>query len=196
VRREESVVRLSSGEEIRKLRLERKLSQGELAAMTDLSQRTISQIENGRQKPHPKTLSKIIEALTSSPIKGLPGLPAPSPVARRPRESRRTRKMPDKVAKDLMSVVDRLASKYARWSGEADDLRSVGQDALFEAWNMHKSRSGLPFETFAAKRIEWRISDMASQLSSDPTTTNYGFEDMPRYAREWVDAPHPEDGDE
>lgn len=52
-----------TGDKIKKLRLERKLSQGELAAMTDLSQRTISQIENDRQKPHPKNLSKIIEAL-------------------------------------------------------------------------------------------------------------------------------------
>lgn len=194
--REESVTGLSSGEEIKRLRLGRRLSQGELAALTDLSQRTISQIENDRQKPHPKTLNKIMEALTSSPIKELPGRTEHSPVDRRPREGRRTRKMPDKVAKDLMSVVDRLASKYARWSGEADDLRSIGQDALFEAWNMHNSDSGLPFEKFAAKRIEWRISDMAVQLSKDPTTTNYGFEDMPRFAREWVDAPHPNDGEE
>lgn len=45
--------------------------------------------------------------------------------------------MPNKVAQNLMSIVDRLARKYARWSGEVDDLRSVGQDALFEAWNRH-----------------------------------------------------------
>jgi len=188
---------MSTGEEIKKLRLARRLSQGELAAMTDLSQRTISQIENGRQKPHPKTLGKIIEALGPSSQQESPGPPppTPSPAARGPREGRRARKMPDKVAKDLMSVVDALASKYARWSGEVDDLRSVGQDALFEAWNMHDTNSGLPFKKFAAKRIEWRISDKAAQLSRDPTTTNYGFEDMPRFAREWVDAPHPDDGD-
>ena len=187
---------MSTGDEIKRLRLERKLSQAELAEMTDLTQRTISQIESGRQKPHAKTLRKITEALNSYPQQAPPQPPTSSPVDHSSREKRRARKMPNKVAQDLMSIVDGLARKYARWSGEVDDLRSVGQDALFEAWNRHDADTGLPFEKFAAKRIEWRILDKTSQLSRDPTTTNYGFESMPRFAREYVDAPLPDDGDE
>jgi transcriptional regulator with XRE-family HTH domain len=188
---------MSTGGEIKRLRLERRLSQADLAEMTDLTQRTISQIESGRQKPHAKTLRKITEALNSYPQQVPPQPPtAVSPVVHSPKEERRARKMPNKVAQDLMSIVDGLARKYARWSGEVDDLRSVGQDALFEAWNRHDADSGLPFEKFAAKGIEWRISDKAAQLSRDPTTTNYGFESMPRFAREFVDAPLPDDGDE
>ncbi len=169
------------GRELRRLRLRRNFTQEDLAAATDLTQRTISMIENGRQRPNRKTLLRLAEALDASPEDLDPELVASKP--------RPTEKMPDEAAKPLLPLVEVLARKYARWSGERDELRSAGQDALFEAWGKYgPEQRRVPFEKFAAKRIKWRIRDKAAQLARDKATAGYGLGSLPRFAREFLDA--------
>jgi transcriptional regulator with XRE-family HTH domain len=166
---------------LRELRLRRNLTQEDLAAMTDLTQRTISMIETGRQRPRAKTLRKLAEALDVKPRDIDPELA-------RAHEPRARKKMPDKVAKGPLRLVGILARKYARWPAEQHELKSAGQDGLWEAWDKFDPAQGVPFEVFAAKYIKWRIWDRANQLKRDKTNTNYGFGSMPRFAREIVGA--------
>ncbi|MFA6397984.1 MAG: helix-turn-helix transcriptional regulator [Candidatus Paceibacterota bacterium] len=51
------------GENLRKLRLKNKLSQGDLAKMINVNRAYISNIENGRMNPTLSTLEKIAGAL-------------------------------------------------------------------------------------------------------------------------------------
>ncbi|MBI2409681.1 helix-turn-helix transcriptional regulator [Candidatus Kaiserbacteria bacterium] len=51
------------GENLRKLRLRRKMSQGDLAAALNVDRAYISNIENGRMNPTLSTLEKIAGAL-------------------------------------------------------------------------------------------------------------------------------------
>jgi len=51
------------GENLRKLRLKKKLSQGDLAKKLDVDRAYISNIENGRMNPTLSTLEKISKAL-------------------------------------------------------------------------------------------------------------------------------------
>lgn len=51
------------GENLRKLRLKNKLSQGDLAKMLNVNRAYISNIENGRMNPTLSTLEKIAGAL-------------------------------------------------------------------------------------------------------------------------------------
>jgi transcriptional regulator with XRE-family HTH domain len=167
--------------ELRRLRLRKNLTQEDLAAMTDLTQRTISMIETGRQCPRTKTLRKLAEALDVEPRDLDPELA----VAYEPRPRK---KMPQKVAKGPLRLVEILARKYARWPAERHELESAGQDGLWEAWDKFDADRGIPFEAFAAKYIRWRIWDRANELKRDKTNTNYGFPSMPRFARGIVGA--------
>lgn len=51
------------GEAIRKLRVERKLSQKEVARLTGITQTTLSIVENTQARPSVKNLNKIAKAL-------------------------------------------------------------------------------------------------------------------------------------
>ena len=96
--------------------------------------------------------------------------------------------MPDSVARGPLRLAGILARKYARWPSERDELESAGQEGLWEAWAKFDADRGIPFESFAAKYVKWRIWDRASSLSRDKANTNYGFRSMPRFAREIVGA--------
>jgi len=50
-------------EKIKKLRQQQALSLSDLARMTKLSRVTINRIENGKQKPMPKTIRRLAKAL-------------------------------------------------------------------------------------------------------------------------------------
>lgn len=50
---------MNIGTAIKKIRLEKKLSQGELAKAIEISQTSLSQIEKGLKRPSSKTLDKI-----------------------------------------------------------------------------------------------------------------------------------------
>ena len=166
-------------ERLRELRLDANMTQEELAAATDLTQTTISRLENGGRLPRPKTLRRLAGALGVEPEELDPGLAA----SYRPRH---TGQMPDRVAGSLLSLVDALARKYARWAGERDELRSAGQDGLWEAWGRFDPERGVPFEKFAGPRIKWRILDRVRKLNRDPATKAYGFETRPRWVREVI----------
>lgn len=158
-------------------RLYRNMTQQELAAASDLTQSTLSRLENGRRRPRPKTLQRLAEALDVTPEELDLELAAdyrPRPVGQ----------MPDKVAKPLLSLVNALARKYGRWAGERDELRSAGQGGLWEAWSKFDPDQGVPFEKFAGPRIKWRVLDKVRQLNRDPTTKAYGIETTPRWVRE------------
>lgn len=164
---------------LKELRLRENMTQVELAAAARVTQSTVSQLEKGRRRPRPQTLRRIAEVLDTTPEDLSPDLAAdyyPSP----------SRQMPDKAAKPLLSLVDALARKYARWAGERDELRSAGQGGLWEAWAKFDPKHGVPFEKFAAKRIKWRILDRVRKLSRDATTKSYGFDSTPRWIREFV----------
>ncbi len=166
-------------ERLRQLRVDANMTQEELAAATDLTQSTISRLEKGGRLPRPKTLRRLAEVLGVEPEELDPGLAASS----RPRHAGQ---MPDKVARPLLSLVDALARKYARWAGERDELRSAGQDGLWEAWGKFDPERGVPFEKFAGPRIKWRILDRVRKLNRDPATKAYGFETQPRWVREVI----------
>lgn len=164
-------------EQLKKLRLNENMTQQELAAATGLTQSTLSRLENGRRRPHPKTLRRLAEVLGVEPEELDPELT----VAYQPRP---VEQMPDKVARPLLSLVNALARKYARWAGEQDELRSAGQEGLWEAWSKFDPDRGVPFEKFAGPRIKWRVLDKVRQLNRDPATKAYGFETTPRWVRE------------
>lgn len=155
------------------------MTQVELAAAVRVTQSTISQLEKGRRRPRPNTLRRLAEVLGTTPEALAPDLAADY----YPRPSRQ---MPDKVAKPLLSLVDALARKYARWTAERDELRSAGQGGLWEAWAKFDPDRGVPFEKFAAKRIKWRVLDRVRKLHRDVTTKSYGFDSTPRWIREVV----------
>jgi DNA-directed RNA polymerase sigma subunit (sigma70/sigma32) len=117
---------------LKEFRLAANMTQVELAEAADLDQATISRLE------------KLAYALGVEPEELLPDLPD----AHRPRPSRQ---MPDKVAKPLLSLVEALARKYARWNGERPDLISAGQEGLWEAWSKFDPDRGVPFEKFAGR---------------------------------------------
>lgn len=50
-------------EELRRIRKLRGLSQVDLAALSGVSQYTITEVETGRREPRPSTLRKLAEAL-------------------------------------------------------------------------------------------------------------------------------------
>ena len=54
---------MNIGKSIRKIRIEKSLSQGELAKRCELSQNSLSQIELGIKQPSSKNLKKICEIL-------------------------------------------------------------------------------------------------------------------------------------
>lgn len=54
---------MNIGNAIKELRNEKKLSQDQLAALADITQSALSNIEKGRKKAHPTTLEKISKAL-------------------------------------------------------------------------------------------------------------------------------------
>jgi len=166
-------------ERLRELRLAENMTQEELAAATDLTQSTISRLEKGGRLPRPKTLRRLAEALGVEPEELEPELAA----SYRPHHARQ---MPDKVARPLLSLVDALARKYARWAGERDELRSAGQDGLWEAWGKFDLERGVPFEKFAGPRIKWRILDRVRKLNRDSATKAYGFKAQPRWVREVI----------
>jgi transcriptional regulator with XRE-family HTH domain len=94
-------------EELRRWRLRRNLTQEDLADMTDLSQRTVSMIENGCQRPRAKTLERLAEALDVETRTLDPKLAAAY-------EPQPRRKMPDKIAKEPLQLAGILVRKYAR----------------------------------------------------------------------------------
>ena len=55
---------------LRRLREQRALSLSDLASMTKLSRVTINRIENGKQRPRPRTIRMLAEAL-SVPVEEL-----------------------------------------------------------------------------------------------------------------------------
>lgn len=55
------------GRALRHQRLRENMTQQDLASAADLSQRTVSLIENGRQDPRLKTLQRLAEALKVDP---------------------------------------------------------------------------------------------------------------------------------
>ena len=164
---------------LKELRLDANLTQEELAEVTDLTQSTISRLERGGRSPRPKTLRRLADALGVKAEDLDPDLAD----AYRPRNAGQ---MPDKVAKPLLSLVNALARKYARWVGERDELRSAGQEGLWEAWNKFDLDRGVPFEKFAGPRIKWRVLDKVRQLNRDATTKAYGFETQERWVREFI----------
>jgi transcriptional regulator with XRE-family HTH domain len=166
-------------ERLRELRLRENMTQEELAAAADLTQSTISRLGKGGRFPRPKSLRRLAEALGVEPEELDPGLAAAF-------QPRHTGQMPDRVAKPLLSLVDALARKYARWAGERDELRSAEQDGLWEAWGKFNPERGVPFEKFAGPRIKWRILDKVRKLTRNPATKAYGFETQPRWVREII----------
>lgn len=64
------------GAEIRSLRIKRQLTQVELAKKSELSQTTITKIENGEQRPSPESLQRLAAALGASAPKLATLLPA------------------------------------------------------------------------------------------------------------------------
>jgi DNA-directed RNA polymerase specialized sigma subunit len=162
---------------LRELRLNANMTQEELAESADLKQSTISRLENSGRRPHPKTLLKLAYALGVKPEELDPDLAD----TYQPRPSRR---MPDKVAKPLLSLVEALARKYARWNGERADLSSAGQEGLWEAWSKFDPDRGVPFEKFAGPRIKWRVLDKVRELHRDPKI--YGTTAAPPWVREYM----------
>ena len=60
------------GERLRQLRIDRMLSQSELAKMADTTQATISLFERGERTAQPRTVRKLADALGVEPRELLP----------------------------------------------------------------------------------------------------------------------------
>ena len=63
------------GQNLKRARLTRTMTQRELAAASGVSLRSIVQLENDRQEPHPSTLRKLSEALGVDAAKLIEGMP-------------------------------------------------------------------------------------------------------------------------
>ncbi len=63
------------GQNLKRLRLSRTMTQRELAAASGLSLRSITLIEQDKQEPHPSTLRKLADALDVEPAKLIEGRP-------------------------------------------------------------------------------------------------------------------------
>jgi transcriptional regulator with XRE-family HTH domain len=63
------------GENLKRLRLSRTLTQRELAAKSGVSLRSIVLLENDRQEPYPSTLRKLANGLDVDPSRLIEGRP-------------------------------------------------------------------------------------------------------------------------
>jgi transcriptional regulator with XRE-family HTH domain len=63
------------GENLKRARLSATMTQRDLAAKSGVSLRSIVQLENDRQEPHPSTLRKLSEALGVEAAKLIEGSP-------------------------------------------------------------------------------------------------------------------------
>ena len=144
----DAVVESSVGERIRRLRLERGMSQSELAAGR-LSKGFISQIESGRSRPSPESLRFIALRLSVPLVALLPGLELAqqqafllraAEAAVKARELAEADNLLDEV-RPLLSVPVEL-SWYHRLRGEMLMLKGQLEQALDEALTAYETLSG------------------------------------------------------
>jgi transcriptional regulator with XRE-family HTH domain len=163
--------------ELKRLRTEKGLSQGALARLTGLGRTTIVRLENGQQSPHLETLQKIAKVLEVKPRDIAPELfPEPSAAEELPRE----------VVAERLPTIRRLAHKYARNTGDIDELAGAGLEGLLQAWRKFEQDQGTPFDKWSNIYIAGRIKDEAKRLYGNPE--NLGFDNEPAWVRTWIDA--------
>ncbi len=99
------------GGQLRRLRLERGLSQERLAEAAGLSRDAVARIERGDRAPRVATLSALAEALDSSAAAVLAGHPGRLP---RPDGSARLQRRVDRIQQVLATVPEDLADRIVR----------------------------------------------------------------------------------
>ena len=113
--------------------MEKGVSQGALARLSGVGRTTIVRMENGSQEPHLGTLQKIAKVLEVQPRDIAPELfPETSPTEELPRE----------VVAERMPTIAKLARKYARNTGDVDELESAGLLRVLRGMTLVTGRSG------------------------------------------------------
>lgn len=144
--------------ELKRLRVERGLSQEGLADLSGVSRPAIHRIENDQQVPRLGTISKLALALGVEPSDVAPeifpktGSP-PRGVALTP-----------EIHGKFKPYIATLARRIARDAGDVEDFEGAGREGLYEACRKFRNGGGMAFDPWAKNYVRNRILDEAKRL--------------------------------
>lgn len=156
--------------ELRRLRLERDLTQEGLAGISGVARPTIHRMENGQQKPRKSTVRKLARALEVEPSDIAPDLfPAPgSPPPGVPPTP--------EIQRKFEPYITTLARRISRSPDDVEDLAGAGREGLIEACQKFRDTGGMDFEPWVKTYVRNRILDEAKRYYEGSERT-YGFEE-------------------
>jgi len=155
---EEDVRWIIAGMELRRLRLERELSQRRLAGRAGISRLTVHRVEHGRQKPHKSTVIKLARALEVRPEEIAPeraaefGDPPPG------------LELTQEILDETMPYIKKAARRLALNTDDVEELVSAGREGLWEACRKYDPSRGVPFDRYARWLSICRVKDEARRL--------------------------------
>jgi transcriptional regulator with XRE-family HTH domain len=142
--------------ELKRLRVERELSQRHLARLAGISRLTVHRIEHGRQKPHKSTAIKLARALGVEPEELAPELFTGDP----PPGVEFTQEILD----ETLPYIKKAARRLALNRDDVEDLVGAGQEGLWEACRKYDPSRGVPFNRYAVWLSICRVKDEARRL--------------------------------
>jgi transcriptional regulator with XRE-family HTH domain len=146
------------GMQLRRLRLERNLSQGRLARLAGIARLTVHRVEHGRQKPHRSTVIKLARVLEVRPEEIAPELFAES------RDSPPGIELTQKTLDETMPYIKKAARRLALNTADVEELVGAGREGLWEACRKYDASRGVPFDRYARWLSICRVKDEARRL--------------------------------
>jgi transcriptional regulator with XRE-family HTH domain len=156
--------------QLKRIRLERGLTQERLADLSGVSRPAIHRIENGQQVPRRKTVTKLAKVLDIHPADIAPEL-FTKPGGKPPGV-----KVTPKVQKQFDGYIATLARRIARSEDDVEDLKGAGQVGLVEACRKFKETGGMAFDPWVKYYVRNRILDEAGRHYEGNEQT-YALED-------------------
>lgn len=155
---------------LKKLRVNRGLSQETLAGLSGVSRPAIHRIENGQQTPQRRTVTKLARALDVHPADIAPEL-FTKPGGKPPGV-----KVTPEVRNQFDGYIATLARRIARNDDDVEDLQGAGQEGLVEACRKFKETGGMAFDPWVKYYVRNRILSEASRYYEGNEQT-YALED-------------------
>lgn len=168
---EGGVLRLN-GDDLKRLRKERGLTQEGLADLSGVSRPAIHRVENGQQVPRRGTISKLAQALEVDPSELAPDLfakPGGPPLGV---------ELTPEIFRRFEPYIAAVAGRIA-WSGggDAEELEGAGREGLLEACTKYREDGGMKFEPWAKSYVLNRIRDEARR-QQEKTGRTHTFGDV------------------